>query len=341
VHRKLGWGRYSTVWLVQNLQSGKFRALKILSASINHEVSLTYEIEALVTLKASRLKYPNHHGYNYINHFEDYFWFKGENGSHQCIITKVMAEHLGYFAAWFSNREIPRPLVQHFARQLIMALDYAHHCDIAHNDIQHANIMIQLPDDDLEPIINRYLAATKSSISQSLHNYYLNDGVDLMTLTIALIDWGFAIFEGYLPEGMTYHLTFQPPETMLLAPRGLQVDAWNLGMLIPDLIFGEALFGNNLISGEYSFKSHLEEINQLLGPFPKHLLESGKQHQDMFDDRGDIKDPEYGDFLNLQERFSSIEGEEGLKFLDLVLSILQIDPEKRLEMMDLLAHPWM
>ena len=129
VLQKLGYGRYSTVWLVKDECSQKRWAMKVLSAECYGTKDDIFELEILYHLRSGD---TNHLGYQHISILEDSFTHQGPNGSHVCLIFKVMGESLSTFRDWFDERMIPTPLVQRFTTQLLQALDYAHERGVIH-----------------------------------------------------------------------------------------------------------------------------------------------------------------------------------------------------------------
>lgn len=89
----------------------------------------TFELEILQHLRNADI---NHAGYKYISKLEDSFIHERPNGSHVCLIFKVMGESLSTFRNWFSNGQILTPVAARFTTQLLQALDYAHTCGVIH-----------------------------------------------------------------------------------------------------------------------------------------------------------------------------------------------------------------
>jgi serine/threonine-protein kinase SRPK3 len=109
--RKLGWGRYSTVWLVQDFYTSsvsssstpaihfksmnsaeKKYAMKILSSQCygTSGGSGTSELEILQKFQHWGGGDRNHHGYEHISILHESFVHKGPNGEHVCLVFKVM-----------------------------------------------------------------------------------------------------------------------------------------------------------------------------------------------------------------------------------------------------------
>lgn len=158
VMRKIGYGRYSTVWLVKDLATPsvhqlfatrcithtnrlvtcrpndehRFRALKVLSAECYGQEDPIFEREILTHLRAGSRRLM---GYKYICHLVDDFELEGPNGNHVCLVLELMGENLRTFGVWFKEDMVPTPIMRKFTLQLVAALDYAHDRDVIHTDM--------------------------------------------------------------------------------------------------------------------------------------------------------------------------------------------------------------
>lgn len=338
--------------------------MKVLSAECYGAGADVFELEVLKHIQSTA---SGHEGRKYITTLEDSFEHVGPYGTHVCLIFEVMAESLLSFPDWFGG-VIPNPLVQRFTTQLLKAIDCAHECGVIHTgtlswpssqyisdiivDIKQSNIMVQIPD---ESIIQTFLEKTKVEEappgsrnseykiikSQSLRDYYFEDGFNMMSLTIALADWGVA---SWTHSHLTEHIQpvlLRAPEVLLQAPWGPEVDIWNLGALVPELIYGQCMF-NGADSGEYELESHLEEMNALLGPFSRELINrSGLlEAKEWFDDDGNVRDSRLSKVVPLEVRFSDLPESEAGKFLQFVTAMLDLDPSQRKSAKELLTFEW-
>ncbi|KAJ5724072.1 hypothetical protein N7488_002107 [Penicillium malachiteum] len=104
VLRKLGYGRYSTIWLVRDqisTSTGCYKALKILTAECYDGSHDIFELEILKRLRNSD---PKHKGYPYIPILVDSFEHIGPNGSHVCTVLEPMGESLKTFGTLFPHQ---------------------------------------------------------------------------------------------------------------------------------------------------------------------------------------------------------------------------------------------
>jgi len=103
--------------------------MKVLSAECYGAGTDIFELEILQHLRKADIEHP---GYKYISSLEDSFTHEGPNGSHVCLIFKVMGENLSTFRYWFGSGQILTPIAARFATQLLHAMDYAHTYGVIH-----------------------------------------------------------------------------------------------------------------------------------------------------------------------------------------------------------------
>lgn len=84
-----------------------------------------------------------------------------------------------------------------------------------------------------------------------------------MNLNIALSDWGVASFINRRLTEEIQPLLLRTPGVLLSAPWDEKVDIWNLGALVPELVFGQNMFSAEDKKGVYSVGRHLEEMAAL------------------------------------------------------------------------------
>jgi len=129
--------------------------MKVLSAECYGAGTDIFEPEILEHLRDHDTEHP---GYKYISALEDSFTHEGLNGSHVCLIFKVMGESLSTFRYWFENYQIVSPVAARFATQLLQALDYAHTYGVIHTGM----IWVEL----------RLIRVLKLSVRHSTEQYH-------------------------------------------------------------------------------------------------------------------------------------------------------------------------
>jgi serine/threonine-protein kinase SRPK3 len=156
VYRKLGFGCSSTVWLVKDIATGRYLAMKVLSAQASNDGADLCELEILEHLRRNETPHPGQaHTLQLIDHFDH----PGSKGLHRCLIFPVMGESLSGYVRKFNDGCVPSHILKRLAFQLLQALDFAHTSGLIHTDIKQDNIMIKLPDESV--ISDRYLPTTE------------------------------------------------------------------------------------------------------------------------------------------------------------------------------------
>ncbi|KAL6871714.1 kinase-like domain-containing protein [Trichoderma longibrachiatum] len=359
VLNKIGYGRYSTVWLVRDLQasgdmSKEFRALKVLSAICYGQGRDTFEKEILVHLRDGD---KSHAGYPFVCHLLDDFEHQGPNGTHVCLIFELMGETLRSFGSLFHENMIPEPVMRKFTIQLLVALDFAHDHNVIHTDIKPANIFVKFRDYSMieSEYLQEYIPQQDRQETHyrpikhcPLDSFYYKeeDTTRILEFDVALGDWGVASWADRHLTELIQPVALRSPEVLIGAPWDASTDWWNLGAVVLEIYRAVRMFDGRVApDGRYEVKEHLAEIVDLFGPFPKSLLERGNRElvDAIFDDEGRIKDQEPFNRPGLaSEAFmpglSQEQRDDCASFLKL---LMKIDPAERPSTVDLLRHRWL
>ncbi|KAJ7630570.1 CMGC/SRPK protein kinase [Roridomyces roridus] len=138
VLRKLGWGHFSTVWLVKDEQENRHSALKVVKSAGRYAETARDEIKLLSRVASIA---PMHPGRQHIVSFLDSFAHQGPESSHICIVFEPLGEHLLALIERNRRKGVPRALVKVIAKQVLLGLEYLHdECDLVHTDIKPENI---------------------------------------------------------------------------------------------------------------------------------------------------------------------------------------------------------
>ncbi|KAH6903319.1 kinase-like domain-containing protein [Coprinopsis sp. MPI-PUGE-AT-0042] len=139
---KLGYGCFSTVWLVRDEVQGSLASLKILSADASEESSGT-ELAALHRSAAGQGQ-----GKRFVLQILDAFVHQGPNGEHLCVVTEVsgpnLATHLWDVGPEEADALTPE-LARTFVLQVAQGLHYLHSCGVIHGDLHLGNLLYHLP----------------------------------------------------------------------------------------------------------------------------------------------------------------------------------------------------
>ncbi|KAI1116421.1 serine/threonine protein kinase [Nemania sp. NC0429] len=355
---KIGYGTYSTVWMVEDLRGGpggrrEFLALKVLSAECYGTGHDIFEREILKRLKDGDQTQP---GYEYIAHLLDDFEHEGPNGKHICLVFELCGETLRSFGAWFPDSMIPNSIMRRFAIMLICAVELAHDQGVIHTDIQPNNILVKVTDYSL--IESKYLKETPVPHqnrdeehytvipSAPLRNSYFDPRTFNGLFELALADWGVSSWtDNHLTENIQ-PVALRSPEVLIKAPWSVETDFWNLGAVLLEVFRAVRMFSGMIPpDGQYELKKHLAEIVDLFGPFPPALLKQGDQElvQRIFDDEGRVKDwpPLERPGLNTDIWMPGLDPEVREGFLDVLRGLMKINPADRMSATELLKLPWL
>ncbi|KAJ8123077.1 hypothetical protein ONZ43_g884 [Nemania bipapillata] len=354
---KIGYGCYSTVWVVEDLQhrdndGRKYLALKVLSAICYHSKHNIFEREILKHLRAGDSK-PL--GYDHVCHLLDDFEHEGPNGTHVCLVFELYGESMTSFGAWFRESMIPTDIMRRFTIQLLCVLDFAHDHGVIHTDIQPSNIFVKFRDYSL--IESKYLKDLPLPHQDRNEKYtaipslpfqqcYFTEADDVLTFDIALGDWGVASWTDKHLTEIIQPVGLRAPEVLIKAPWDAKTDFWNLGAVILELYRAIRMFSGRVPpDGHYEVRKHLAEIVDFLGPFPQALLDKGDQKlvQEIFDEKGRIKGegPMDRPKLDSEVVMPRLHEETRAEFTSFLRAMMKIDPAERPSADDLLRFPWL
>ncbi|KAF8799940.1 kinase-like protein [Phlegmacium glaucopus] len=313
VIRKLGWGIYSTVWLVQDTQNQSLAALKILVGDLTI-ASKKGDWDELGMLKTKFSLLDN-------------FTHQGPNGNHICLVLEAMnLSVLDVYRAF--PGAMPLPLLKRVCKHIISALHYLHECGIIHTDIKGDNILM-----------------SGAPPEEGQLNFELNDSY-LMSTTFKLSDLGAAnlmlnrFAEIIQPESL------RAPEVIIGAEWDTKADIWNFGCLVYEFARGSKLFDphwDNENSGMNPPQTHLSQIAGLCGDFPPEFLDRCTKSKLYFDGQGSLLQGagRYSITLNDLLRRAGHSDKEIREIADFLSHMLMINPEDRWPAVRLLDHPWL
>ncbi|KAF9243903.1 kinase-like protein [Melanogaster broomeanus] len=137
VVRKLGWGHFSTVWLVQDTHEPRYSALKVVKSASRYAETARDEIKLLTKVAEAN---PSHPGRSHIVSFLDSFTHPGPEDLHVCIVFEPLGENLLALVERNKKKGVPPPLVKLIAKQILHGLQYLT------TNIKPENILICIPD---------------------------------------------------------------------------------------------------------------------------------------------------------------------------------------------------
>eukprot|EP00056_Hartaetosiga_gracilis_P001626 m.46177 g.46177 ORF g.46177 m.46177 type:complete len:696 (-) comp10714_c1_seq1:104-2191(-) len=161
VVKKLGWGHFSTVWLVHDTNQDSFAALKIVKSAQHYteaakdEVSLMRDI-ATAAPKAKRRQ-------RVLQLFDDFRVF-GPFGTHVAMVFEVLGVNLLKLIRFYGYSGFPNVITKRVVKQTLEGLDYLHtKCSIIHTDIKPENILLCPGEGDVNAAGRRALLTYKDA----------------------------------------------------------------------------------------------------------------------------------------------------------------------------------
>ncbi|KAH6842392.1 kinase-like domain-containing protein [Chaetomium sp. MPI-CAGE-AT-0009] len=251
---KLGYGGFSTVWLVKRErtltpqpagigtvgegETISFHALKILCSDVgdmaeDHEATMLQHLGQLGTSG-----HPN------IVTLEASFTVSGPNGNHRCLVFPVLGPKLGSPQV----NESMTPSKRHqVCRQLASAVACLHARRVCHGDLTPFNVVFDLPDiqsmpeSDLQqllgPINTEDLKLQDGSRSNHAPTKVVStaslSGLDYSSLnSVRIIDFGQAFMQDTPPPTLGCPVAFFPVELCFGYPASPKSDIWQLANII-------------------------------------------------------------------------------------------------------------
>mmetsp|Transcript_144366 Transcript_144366/g.462502 ORF Transcript_144366/g.462502 Transcript_144366/m.462502 type:complete len:921 (-) Transcript_144366:6-2768(-) len=245
----------------------------------------------------------------------DYFYHK----EHLIIVTELLRDNLYEFSR-FNRESGDEPYftlgrLQRITKQVLTALQYIHSLWLMHADLKPENILIK-------------------SYSRC---------------EIKVIDFGSSCFVDDQLTSYIQSRSYRAPEVMLGLPYDQRIDIWSLGCIVAELWTGYVLFQND------SVQSLLARIVGIVGPFPSHMMATGRYVPQYFTQDGQLYreiEPVVEGFVHAPERrlHLLLPKQSSLRqrmrtddevFIDFLSYLLQVDPDNRPTSSEALDHPWL
>jgi serine/threonine-protein kinase SRPK3 len=157
VVKKLGWGHFSTVWMVKDRKiqtaghNNHFYALKVQKSAEHYTEAAMDEVELLDCIASERRQCEadllsnsaDKEACQLVEHsrfvatLHDHFFHTGPNGRHMCMLFSMLGCNLLSVIKAFNYRGIPIDVVKKMTAGVCMGLDFLHRrCHIIHTDLK-------------------------------------------------------------------------------------------------------------------------------------------------------------------------------------------------------------
>ncbi|KAJ3414548.1 serine/threonine protein kinase, CMGC group [Chytridiales sp. JEL 0842] len=335
--RKLGWGHFSTVWLARDTKTSTHVALKIVKSAAHYTEAALDEIKLLERVNdvghAEEVKDKlaggsgRSVGRERVLRLLDSFKHTGPNGTHVVMSFEVLGPNLLTLIRKYKHRGIPIDMVKRIMRQCLEGLDFLHRsCGIIHTDLKPENILMCIP---IKDVLDKRkpLPTTKPP-----------------PIDIKIADLGNACWSHHHFTSDIQTRQYRSPEVLLGAEYYPNTDLWSLGCLGFELLTGDYLFDAKGTQNFGKDDDHLAQIQELLGPIPSHLLQSGTLARDFFNIHTGtmlripkLKPWGLKEVLRDKYAFSEKEAGETAEFFE---GMLRVDPWERKSAEEMLKHRW-
>ncbi|KAH7907717.1 kinase-like domain-containing protein [Hygrophoropsis aurantiaca] len=260
VINKLGYGGYSTVWLVKDLHLDRYAALKILAAEAPNSAA---EADVLRHLKAVQASSPGIPGGEFVVRVFDEFTVDGPNGTHQCFVTEVLGPHLELQPIGTDDWRYPIDMAKRMVAQIAHGVAYLHRIGIVHGDLHLGNILMHAPamenlsDHDVQtyfgeprsgtPECNGRYSHLKHAPDPHVPRYVVSDDLSdelfalyFSTVHIKICDFGEAFLWHGAPQqrDLRTPTAHAAPEILFRDPVTPAVDVWSTAILAHCLLSG-------------------------------------------------------------------------------------------------------
>lgn len=316
--RLLGQGTFGKVVEARHIESRRKVAIKVIRAVQKYRDASKIEIRVLETLRKND---PGNE--NKCIHLEEYFDFR----NHPCLVSELYGMSVFDFLKQNAFQPFPERHIQDFAKSLLKSVQFLHRLKLVHTDLKPENILLVSNEARLQG--PRRAGAKSRSV--------------LRNTDIRLIDFGSATFENEYHSSVVSTRHYRAPEIILGLSWSYPCDMFSIGCILVEFFTGDALFQT------HDNLEHLAMMEVVMGKMPGRMVE-----------RGRVKKPEFFkgskiDFPNPTVSRSSRKFVKSLKtlkeiippinqhntvFLDLIVRLLDFDPDTRITVNDALRHPY-
>ena len=363
VKSKLGWGHFSTVWLVEyfppesnktfsnaeSINSSLFfpklkeKEIKTETKAVEQEEQNEKMLYGALKVVRSAPKYTetandeviflktiseNDPDRKYFClHLIDSFTHRGLNGIHTCMVTDVGGSNLLSLIKLYHYKGIPISITKEISRQVLIALNYLHtRCSLIHTDLKPENVLLNFT-------IGHNGIKHRKDVPDSNH------------IKVLLADFGNAnwIHKRYTNDIQTRQ--YRCPEVMLGLHWDCPSDIWSMGCMLFELLTGDYLFSPRETERFSKVDDHFALFMELLGPIPKDMIDASSVRSKYFTSDYELKRipnkrlaPRQLEKV-LNEKYK-MDMEQAVIVSDLIKSMLVYDENKRATAAQCLKHPW-
>ncbi|XP_060948654.1 dual specificity protein kinase CLK2 isoform X1 [Limanda limanda] len=310
----LGEGTFGRVMqCIDHRRGGARVALKIIKNVEKYKEAARLEINVLEKINE---KDPD----NKFLCVQMYDWF--DYHGHMCISFELLA--LSTFDFLKENNYVPYSIgqVRHMAYQICLAVKFLHDNKLTHTDLKPENILF-----------------VNSDFTMSYNEEKKREERTVKSTAVRVVDFGSATFDHEHHSTIVSTRHYRAPEVILELGWSHPCDVWSIGCILFEYYLGFTLFQT------HDNREHLAMMERILGPVPSRMIRKTRKQKYFYRGRLDWDESSSaGKYVRENckplRRYLLSEAEEHHQLFDLIESMLEYEPTKRLALADSLKHPF-
>uniref|UniRef100_A0A3Q1CVN8 dual-specificity kinase n=1 Tax=Amphiprion ocellaris TaxID=80972 RepID=A0A3Q1CVN8_AMPOC len=310
----LGEGTFGRVMqCIDHRRGGAHVALKIIKNVEKYKEAARLEINVLEKINE---KDPD----NKFLCVQMYDWF--DYHGHMCISFELLA--LSTFDFLKENNYLPYSIgqVRHMAYQICLAVKFLHDNKLTHTDLKPENILF-----------------VNSDFTMSYNVEKKREERTVKSTAVRVVDFGSATFDHEHHSTIVSTRHYRAPEVILELGWSHPCDVWSIGCILFEYYLGFTLFQT------HDNREHLAMMERILGPVPSRMIRKTRKQKYFYRGRLDWDESSSaGKYVRENckplRRYLLSEAEEHHQLFDLIESMLEYEPSKRLVLADSLKHPF-
>ncbi|XP_046874558.1 dual specificity protein kinase CLK2 isoform X1 [Hypomesus transpacificus] len=310
----LGEGTFGRVMqCVDHRRGGANVALKIIKNVEKYKEAARLEINVL-----ERINEKDPENKHLCVQMHDWFDYHG----HMCISFELLA--LSTFDFLKENNYLPYSIsqVRHMAYQVCLAVKFLHDNKLTHTDLKPENILF-----------------VNSDFTMTYNVEKKRDERTVKSTAVRVVDFGSATFDHEHHSTIVSTRHYRAPEVILELGWSQPCDVWSLGCILFEYYLGFTLFQT------HDNREHLAMMERILGPVPSRMIRKTRKQKYFYRGRLDWDESSSaGKYVRENckplRRYLLSEAEDHHQLFDLIESMLEYEPSKRLALADSLKHPF-
>ncbi|NXP59638.1 CLK2 kinase, partial [Chloropsis cyanopogon] len=310
----LGEGTFGRVVQCMDHRRGGARvALKIIKNVEKYKEAARLEINVL-----EKINEKDPENTNLCVRMFDWFDYHG----HMCISFELLG--LSTFDFLKDNNYLPYPIhqVRHMAFQVCQAVKFLHDNKLTHTDLKPENILFVNSDYELSYNLEKK-----------------RDERSVKSTAIRVVDFGSATFDHEHHSTIVSTRHYRAPEVILELGWSQPCDVWSIGCIIFEYYVGFTLFQT------HDNREHLAMMERILGPIPSRMVRKTRKQKYFYHGRLDWdENTSAGRYVRENckplRRYLTSEAEDHHRLFDLIESMLEYEPSKRVTLAEALKHPF-